>query len=83
MENKVLFEGIIQRQDGTRLFGPVSTNDNDKFLFRNKLAGVDYWLLLQKNNGFWRKVDGVSGNIPVEHIIQLGDQIDTYFTDIQ
>ena len=81
MENKVLFQGIVSLQDGTRLSGPVTTKDNDRFVFTNRFTDLDYWLVLQKVNGNWRKVDGLSFDIPMEQIIQLAAQIDAYLTE--
>lgn len=80
MDKKYLFDASITLYNGTKIYGPVTTIDDQKFHFENHTPNPDYWVDIEKIKGFWKIVGGTTG-IPVEHLIELGSQIDAHFTE--
>jgi len=74
-----LIDATATFPNGTIVKGPVTTEDNSIYLFRNKWSSYDFYIYIAKaNNGDWFKKDGQSISTPETVIKELGRQIDEY-----
>lgn len=77
MRNLIIENAKLVLSDGAVVYGPVTTEDHQEFLFRNTYSELDLYFLLKKDeDGNWFFSGGPSIEIPKNYVGQIGDQID-------
>jgi len=77
MTNLILENAKLILINGSVVYGPVTTEDNQEFLFRNTYSELDLYFLLKKDEeGDWFFTGGPSIEIPKNYVGQIGRQID-------
>ncbi len=73
-----LFDAKLILTNGEVVAGPVTSGNNEEYLFRNIFSGLDVYFLVKKDVNGWYKSGGPESPIPEDIINQLGEQIDNY-----
>ncbi|KHJ36502.1 hypothetical protein PBAC_33360 [Pedobacter glucosidilyticus] len=78
--SKILFQATIKLKSGDYVKGPVTTEDNEEYLFVNKYSSLDFYIIIKNNNG-WYQSGGPSIQWPQEYIDALGRQVEEFLTN--
>jgi hypothetical protein len=67
--------------NGELVMGPVTTADDETFLFVNRSSSLDFYLEMKKGQSGWHQSGGPEIQYPQNMVDELGTQIDEYLTN--
>lgn len=75
---KILFEAIIELNKGNNIKGPVTSEDNEEYLFVNKFTALDFYVVIKNKDNSWHQSGGPSIQWPQKYVDSLGKQIEEF-----